>query len=90
MTLTGAGISLFTSCPFTRNIYMQRDNEPFEMLMLDRYTGEIVDKVDQAQEFQGANVIGYRGDVVLFYLKNIDVGAIVFYQLASKQVIKTL
>ena len=69
---------------------MQRDNEPFEMLILDRYTGEIVDKVDQAQEFQGANVIGYRGDVVLFYLKNIDVGAIVFYQLASKKVIKTL
>lgn len=69
---------------------MQRDNEPFEMLILDRYTGEITDKIDQAQEFQASNAIGYRSDVVLFYQKNIDIGAIVFYNLVSKQVIKSL
>lgn len=78
------------SCPFSKCLYMLRSGNLKELIVMDRYAGEVVDKIDQEEEFQSGNVIGYREDIVLFYAKSGDVGAIVFYCMKSKKVVRTM
>jgi len=62
-----SALTMVHSCPLTKYLYIQRAAEPKELIIVDAFAGDVLDKIDQAEDFQGGKVIGYREDIVIFY-----------------------